>query len=99
MWRSHSGISHVHLLKQRSLSSCSLYFRFSLVSALPLFCDAPKYLSRRFAEHFHYVVLRNFLRRMFEENVMVFVACNYGSLGYSTVLSSSFFSYFSHFLR
>jgi hypothetical protein len=81
MWRSHSRISYVHLLKQRSLGNCSLYFRFFRVFALPLFCDAAEYLSRRFAKHFYHVVLRNILRRMFEENEMAFVACDDGPLG------------------
>jgi hypothetical protein len=81
MWRSHSRISYVYLLKQRSLSNRSLYFRFLRVFALPRFCDGPKYLSRGFAKHFYYVVLRNFLRRMFEKNEMVFAARNYGPVG------------------
>src|ERR1700730_5431826 len=83
MWRNHSRISYVGLLKQRSLSNCSLYFRVLRVFALPLFCDGPKYLSRRFAKHFYYAVLRNFLRRMFEKNEMFFVACDDGRLGQS----------------
>jgi hypothetical protein len=49
-----------------------LYFRSLRLFALPQFCDGPKYLSRSFAEHFHYVVLRNFLRRMFKKNEMFF---------------------------
>ena len=81
MWRGHSWISYVRLLKQRSLGNCSLYFRFFRVLALPLFCDAPEYLSRRFAKHFYHVVLRNFLRGMFEKNEMFFVACDDGPLG------------------
>ena len=72
MWRSHSRISYVHLPEQRSLGSCSLHFRFFRVLALPRFCDGPKYLSRRFAKHFHHVVLRNFLRRMLETERDVF---------------------------
>ena len=81
MWRRHSRISYLRLLKQRSLSNCSLYFRFLRVFALPLFRDAPEYLSRRLAKHFHYVVLRHFLRRMFEKNEMFLVACDHGPLG------------------
>jgi hypothetical protein len=81
MWRSYSRISYVHLLKPRSFSNCSLYFRIFLVSALPLLCDGPEYLSRRFAKHGYRVVLRNILRGMFEENEMVFAASNHGSLG------------------
>jgi hypothetical protein len=81
MWRSHSRISYVRLPKQRSFSDCSLYFRFIRVFALPRFCDVPKYLPRRFAKHFYYVVLRNILRRMFEKNEMVFAARNYGPVG------------------
>jgi hypothetical protein len=81
MWRSHRRISCVHLLEQRGLGGCSLYFRFFRVFSLPFFCYAPECLSRRFAKHFHYVVLRNFLRRMFEENEMAFVACDDGPLG------------------
>ena len=81
MWRSHSRISYVHLPKQRSLSDCSLYFRFLRVFALPRFCGGPEHLSRRFAKHFYSAVLRNFLRRMFEKNEMFFVACNDVSLG------------------
>ena len=81
MWRSFSRISHVRLHQQRSLNDCSLYFRFFLVFALPRFCDVPKYLSRRLAKHFYYVVLRNILRRMFEKNEMVFAARNYGPVG------------------
>ena len=46
-----------------------------------VFCDAAEYLSRRFAKHFYDVVLRNILRRMFEENEMAFVACDDGPLG------------------
>ena len=67
--------------KQRSLGNRSLHFRFFGVSALPLFCDGAEYLSRRFAEHFHHVVLRHFLRRMSEKKAMVFVACDHGSFG------------------
>ena len=81
MWRSHGRISYVHLLKQRSLDNCRLYFRFFRVFALPLFCDAAEYLSRRFSKHFYDVILRNILRRMFEENEMAFVACDDGPLG------------------
>src|SRR5271169_1442341 len=83
MWRGHSRISYVRLLKQRSLSNRSLYFGFPRVFALPRFCDRPKYLSRRFAKHFHDVVLRNFLPRMFEKNEMFFVARDHGPLGQS----------------
>jgi hypothetical protein len=81
MWRSHSRISCVRLLEQRSLSNCGLYLRVLRVFALPLLCDGPEYLSRRFAKHFYYVVLRNFLRGMFEKDEMLFAACNYGPLG------------------
>ena len=62
-------------LSSGCLNNCSLYFRSLRLFALPRFCGVPEYLSRRFAEHFHYVVLRNFLRRMFEKNEMFFVAC------------------------
>ena len=81
MWRSHSRIYYVDLLEQRGLGNCSLYFRFFRVFALPLFCNAAECLSRRLAEHFYHVVLRNILRRMFEENEMAFVACDDGPLG------------------
>jgi len=81
MWRSFGRISYVRLHQQRSLSDCSLYFRFILVFALPRICDVPKYLPRRFAKHFYHVVLRNILRRMFEKNEMAFAARNYGPVG------------------
>jgi len=81
MWRCFSRISYVRLDQQLSVGNGSLYFRFFLVFALPRFCDVPKYLSRRFAKHFYYVVLRNILRRMFEKNEMVFAARNYGPVG------------------
>src|SRR5260370_31925849 len=92
MWRGHSRISYVHLLKQRSLGNCSLYFGFFRVFALPLFCDASEYLSRRFAKHGYDVVLRNILRRMFEENEMVLVAVNHGPLGQSAWWLCTWFS-------
>ena len=85
MRRSHSRISYVRLLKQRCLNNCGLYFRFLRVFALPHFRDAPEYLSRRFAEHCDDVVLRNILRRMFEKNEMLFVACDDGPLDQSGV--------------
>jgi hypothetical protein len=81
MWRSHRRISYVRLLEQRSLGNCSLYFGFFRLFALPLLCDAPECLSRRFAKHCHHVVLRHFLRRMFEKNEMFLVACDDGPLG------------------
>ena len=81
MWRGHSRISYVDLPKQRSLDNRSLYFRFFLVFALPRFCDVPKCLSPRFAKHCDNVVLHNILRRMLEENEVVFTACNHGPLG------------------
>jgi hypothetical protein len=81
MWRSYRRISYVRLPKQRSLNDCSLYFRFIRVFALPRFCGVPKYLPHRFAKHFHYIVLRNILRRMFEKNEVFFAACNYGPVG------------------
>ena len=83
MRRSHSRISYVRLLKQRCLNNCGLYFRFLRVFALPHFRDAPEYLSRRFAKHSDDVVLRNILRRVFEKNEMVFVACDDGPLDQS----------------
>jgi len=99
MWRSHSRISYVGLLEQGRFNNCSLYFRSLRLFALPQFCDGPKYLSRSFAEHFHYVVLRNFLRRMFEKNEMFFVASGYGPLGKSAWWLSAWFAYCWHFLR
>ena len=99
MWRGHRWLSCVHLLEQRSLDTRSLYFRVFLVSALPLFCDGPEYLSRRFAKHFDHVVLRDFLRRMFEENQMVFVAFNDGPLGQSAWRPFAWLSYCRGFLR
>jgi hypothetical protein len=81
MWRGHSRVSHVCLLEQRSFSNCSLYLRLLSKCALPISCNATEYLSRGFAKHFYNVVLRNFLRRMFEKNEMHFVASDYGPLG------------------
>jgi hypothetical protein len=81
MRRAYRWISYVRLPKQRSLNDRSWYFRFIFVFALPRFCVVPKYLSRRIAKRFYYVVWRNILRRMFEENEVVFSACNYGPMG------------------
>jgi len=87
MWRSYSRISYVGLPKQRSFNDSSLYFSFIFLFALPHFCDVPKYLPRRFAKHFYNVVLRDILRRMFEEKKVslaagnFFAACNYGLVG------------------
>ena len=81
MRRSHRRVLDVDLPEQRSLGNCGLYFGFLRVFALPLFRDAPEYLSRRFAKHFYDAVLRSFLRRMLEKNEMVFVACDDGPLG------------------
>jgi hypothetical protein len=83
MWRGHSWISCVRLPQQRSLGDRGLYFRFIRVFVLSRFCGGvPKYLSRRFAEHFHHAVFRNLLRRMFEKNeAPLFAACNHGAVG------------------
>ena len=81
MWRSNRRISYVHLPKQRSLTDSSLYFRFMFLFALSHLCDVPKYLSRRFAKHFYYVVLRDFLQSMLEKKKVFFPARNYGPVG------------------
>ena len=81
MWRNYSRITYIRLPKQRSFNDSSLYLRFVFLFALPKFCDVPRYLSHRFAKHFYYVVLRNILRGMFEENEMVFAARNDGPVG------------------
>ena len=99
MWRSYRRISYVRLPKQWSLSNCGLYCRFFLVFALPRFCDLPKCLSHRLAKHFYYVVLRNFLRRMFEKNEAFFAAFDDGSLGQSAWWLLDWFYYCWCFLR
>ena len=83
MRRSHRRVSYVDLPAQRGLGNCGLHFGFFRLFALPLFCDAAECLSRRFGKHLHHVVLRHILRRMFEANEMVLVACDDGALGQS----------------
>src|ERR1700722_3693510 len=99
MRRGHRRISDVHRLSQRSLGNCRLYFGFFRMLALSLLFDAPECLSRRFAKHFHDVVLRHLLRRMFEENEMVLVACDDGALGQSAWRLFAWFSCCRRFLR
>src|ERR1700733_5666559 len=92
-------MSYVHLPEQRSLGDRSLYRGFLRVFALPLFCDAPERLSRRFAEHSHHVVLRHFPRRMFEKNEMVLVASDHAPLGQSAWRLFAWLFYCRHFWR
>src|SRR6202035_3538217 len=99
MRRGHRRISDVHRLAQRSLGNSRLYFGSFRVLALPLLFDAAECLSRRFAKHFHDVVLRHLLRRMFEENEMVLVACDDGALGQSAWRLFAWFSCCRGFLR
>ena len=98
MRRSHRRISRLRLLEQRSLGTCSLYFGFLRMPALPLFCDSPAYLCRRFAEHRDDAVLRSFLRGMSEKDAMVLAACVHGALGQSAWRFSAWFSGCRHFL-
>jgi hypothetical protein len=80
------GAAIVGYLASLCLSSgasaiCSLHCRFLRVSALSHLRHAPKYLSGRFAKHFHNVVLRHFLWGVSEKNEMVFAACYHGPVG------------------
>ena len=101
VWRSNSRISHVPLPEQRRFRDCGLHFRFVRVLALSrFFRGIPEYLSRRFAEHFYDVVLRNILRRMFEKNEVDFsAACSHGPVGQFARRILAWPSYCWHFLR
>ena len=72
---------------------------FSACLLYPSFATRPKYLSRRFAKHFHHVVLRNFLRRVFEKNEMLSAAPDHGPLGQSAWRLFAWLSCCRHLLR